>query len=104
MVLIRSSHALDGLLALLLRYTTLFGDDLGEDVIDFACHVGSITTDVEVCLLLEELVDFFCSLLQSVLDVDFLWSVTGEGGDDLEVIAEVLLECLRIFISQRSIS
>jgi hypothetical protein len=37
---------------------------------------------------LEQFVDFFGVLLQSVLDVDFLWPLSGEGCDEREFVAE----------------
>jgi hypothetical protein len=44
--------------------------------IDLASHVGGITADVDVSLLLQELVDLLAALLEPVLDVDLLGAVS----------------------------
>lgn len=85
LVLIRGSHTFHCILTLLLIHTALVGNDLSENIIDLSRHIRGITANVEVRLLLEELVDLLCSLLEAVLDVDFLFLFTGEGGDDFEL-------------------
>lgn len=66
----------------------MLSDDLAEDFVDLASHVGRVAADVEVGLLQEELVDLGGALAQAVLDVDFLGAGAGEGGDDFERVAE----------------
>ena len=66
----------------------MLGDDLGEDLVDLARHVGRVAADVKVRLLLQEVVDFGGALAQAVLDVDLLGAGAGEGGDDFEGVAE----------------
>lgn len=53
-----------------------------------------IATDVEVALLLQEVVDELCVLLQQVLDIDFLIRLAGEGVENGELVAEGGFECL----------
>lgn len=69
----------------------MLGNDLAQDGVDLARHVGSVAADVEVGLLLEKLVDLLGPFLETVLDVDLLGALAGEGGDELEVVAEDLL-------------
>jgi hypothetical protein len=69
----------------------LLGKDLGENGVDFAGHVGSVAADIEVSLLLQQLVDLCCSLPQSVLHIHLLGSLSGEGSDDLELVAQNFL-------------
>ena len=64
--------------------------DFPEDGVYFSSHIGGVTADVEVSLLQEELVDFFGVLLQSVLDVDFVGALAGEGCDKGEFVAKDL--------------
>jgi hypothetical protein len=59
--------------------------------------VRGVAADVEVGFLLKELVDELGVLLEAVLDVDLFGAVAGEGGDELEIVAEgflVLLRCV----------
>lgn len=72
----------------------MLGDDSGQDGVDLARHVRGIAADVEVGFLLEELVDELGVLLEAVLDVDLFGAVAGEGGDELEVVAEGFLVLL----------
>lgn len=72
MVLICGSHVLDYLFSLCFCNAPVFGQDLGQDCVDLASHVSSVTADVEVSLLLQELVDLLATLLQPVLDVNLL--------------------------------
>lgn len=85
---------LDHLLAPFRAEATVFGDDLTQDKVDFPGHVSCISTDVEVCLLLEEIADEGRMFAQPVLDIDFLGAFTGEGGDDLQGITKLFLEGL----------
>lgn len=95
LVLIRRPHVLDDLLALGLWDAPLLGNDLAEDGVDLARHVGGVAADVDVGLLLEQLVDVLGSLLEAVLDVDLLGSLAGEGIDHLKLVAENLLGLLQ---------
>lgn len=91
LVLVRGPHVLDNLFRLGLGHATLLGDDLAGEGVDFTGHVGGVTTDVEVGLLLKQSVDFGGTLAEAVLDVDLLTALTGERGDELELVAEGLL-------------
>lgn len=91
LVLVRRPHVLDNLLGLGLGNASLLGNDVAQDGVNLARHVGGVTADVEIGLLLKELVDLLSSFLETVLDVDLLGTIAGEGGDELEVIAEDLL-------------
>jgi hypothetical protein len=86
---------LNHLFTLGLGETSLLCDYLTEQCINFAGHVGCITTDVEICLLFEKLVDLGGLFLHLMLDVDLLWPVAGEGNVNLESIAEVFLVLLK---------
>ena len=66
----------------------MLGDDLAQDLVDFARHVGRVAADVEVRFLLEQGVDFGRALAQAVLHVDFLGARARESGDDFEGVAE----------------
>lgn len=85
---------LDHLLASFRAETTVFGDDLAQDEVDFPGHVSCISADVEICLLLEEIADERCIFAQAVLDVDLLGGFTGEGRDDLQGVTKLFLEGL----------
>ena len=84
-------HVLDHLLALFGGETALLRDDLAEDQIHFAGHVGGVATDVECGLLLQEFADELGVFAQSVLDVHLLGRLTREGGDDLQGVAKLFL-------------
>ena len=94
LVLVGCPHILDDLLALSFRKTALLRDDLSENSVDLASHVGSVTANVEVSLLLQKLVDLLGALLETVLDIDLLGALTRESGHELEVITENLLGLL----------
>jgi hypothetical protein len=66
----------------------VLGDNLAEDLVDLARHVGRVAADVKVSLLLQQVVDLGRALAQAVLDVDFLCAGAGEGGDNFEGVAE----------------
>lgn len=72
LVLICGPHVLDNLLGLLFSDAAVLGQDLAQDGIDFACHVGSVAADIEVSLLLQKFVDLLAPVLETVLDVDLL--------------------------------
>jgi len=63
-------------------------NNLSQNLVDLARHVGGIAADVEVGFLQQELVDFGGALAQAVLHVDFVGGFAGEGGDDFEGVAE----------------
>lgn len=94
LVLIRTPHGLDDLLALLGAQAALLGHDLAQHGADLSRHVSRVTADVEVSLLQEQLVDLSSSLLQTLLHVNFLTLFAREGGDQLEGGAEGGGECL----------
>lgn len=66
----------------------MLGDNLAQDLVDFARHVGRVAADVKVRFLLEQGVDLSRALAQAVLHVDFLGACAREGGDDFEGVAE----------------
>jgi hypothetical protein len=57
LILVARPHRLDNLLALRLGHFPVLGDELAEQNVDLARHVGRVAADVEVGLLLKELVD-----------------------------------------------
>ena len=97
LVLVRRPHVLDNLLSLGLGNAPLLRNDVTQDSVDLARHVGGVTADVEVGLLLEKLVDLLGPFLETVLDVDLLGTLAGEGGDELKVVAKDLLGFLCVF-------
>jgi len=66
----------------------VLGNNLPKDLVDLARHVGGVAADVEVCLLQQQLVDLGRALAQAMLHVHFLGGFAGEGGYDLEGVAE----------------
>lgn len=89
-------HSLNNLLGFLLRHATFLLDGLDEYVIDFASHVRSVATDVEVGFLEEKFVDHFAIGGKIVLDVVFLIRVLArEGVEDGELVAEGRSEGLK---------
>lgn len=88
-------HALHCLLSLLFGHPTFLLDDLAECLIDLTGHVCGVTADVEVCFLLQEVVDELRVGSQVMLDVVLLLGIfTREGIEDLEFIAEDGFEVL----------
>jgi len=81
LVLIRTPHTLHDLLRFRLRNASLLSHDLRKHGVHLSSHIRCITTDVEISLLHEQLVDFLGVLLETVLYVDFAGSLAGEGGD-----------------------
>jgi len=65
----------------------VLGDDATHDSVNLASHVGSITTNVKVPLLLKQSINLFCMLFEPVLDVDLLSAFTRECSNELEVVA-----------------
>lgn len=96
LVLVRRPHALDDLLRLLVGDPALLRDDLDERRVDLARHVRRVSADVDVALIQEHLVDLLGPLLEAVLHVDLGGSLAGEGGDELELVAEDLLVLLEM--------
>lgn len=88
LILIRRPHPLDDLLPSLLRHAPLLRNNRAHYIVDITCHIRRIAAHVEISLLFEEFVDFFRAFLEAVLDVDFLRSFAGEGGDEFERGAE----------------
>jgi len=85
---------LNHLLATLGGHTALLGDNVSQHQVDLTSHVGSVTTNVEVGLLLQQVADQRSILLQTVLNVDLLATLTREGSDDLEGVTHLFLEFL----------
>lgn len=94
LVLIRTPHGLDNLLALLGAQAALLGHDLAQHGADLTRHVSRVTADVEVSLLQEQLVDLGSALLQTLLHVNFLTLFAREGRDQLKGGPEGSGECL----------
>jgi hypothetical protein len=94
LVLIGSPHILDNLLRLGFGDAPALGNDLSQNIVDFAGHVGSVAADVEEGLLGEQLADLGGSLLEAVLDVDLLGSLAGKGSDQFELVAKSLFVLL----------
>ena len=91
---------LDDLLGLGLGDTTVLRDYLAEDSVDFSCHVCGITAHVKVGFLKKKLIDFFGVLLESVLDINLLWSFSRKCGDEGEFISQSFL----VLLQKRSVS
>jgi hypothetical protein len=103
LVLVRRPHRLDDLLRLGLRDPTLLRDELRENSVDLARHVGRISADIDVRLLEEKLVDLIRAGLDTVLYVDLLVSLAGEGNVQVELVAEDLLVFLYSFALDTSL-
>jgi hypothetical protein len=91
LVQITTPQSLNQIVTLLLFETALFSENLSEDVVDLTSHAGSISTDIEVSTLLDELVDLLRVLGKSVLNVDLLVTVTRESSNKLESVSKLLL-------------
>lgn len=91
LVQITTPQSLNQIVTLLLFETALLSENLSEDIVDLTSHAGSISTDVEVGTLLDELVDLLRVLGKSVLNVDLLVTVTRESGNKLESVTKLLL-------------
>lgn len=94
LVLVTRPHGLDNVLRLLLRDAPLFRDDLAEQRVDLAGHIGCVTAHVEVRLLLEQLVDLGGHLFELVLHVDLVGTFTRKRGGDFKFIAKIFLVLL----------
>lgn len=81
----------DHLLALRRGHTPLLGDDMTEHQVDLSGHVGRITANVEVGLLLEQVADKLGVLLQTMLDINLFGALAREGGDDFQRVTELIL-------------
>ena len=77
----------------------MLSNNLTEDLVDLARHVGGVAAHVEVGLLQQELVDFGGALAQAVLHVHFLVGFAGEGGDDFKGVTESGLVFLEEVVS-----
>jgi len=84
LVQVATPQPFDQLVSLLLRQSPLGRQDLAERRVDLSRHVSGVTADVEERALLDEIIDLLGMLAQSVLDVNLLWSIAGEGSDQLE--------------------
>ena len=98
MVATAATHVLDHLFTALGTHTTALSYDLAQHKVDLTGHVGRVTTDVEVGLVLEEIADESGLLAQTVLDVDLFRRFTREGRDNFQAIAKLLL----VFLSEVS--
>lgn len=63
-------------------------NELCENIVDLLGHICSIATNIKVGSLLKESVDFDSSLLEAVLDIDFLQAFSRESCDKLKFVAE----------------
>ena len=63
LILICCSHTLHDLFGLAFGNSTLLRQNLGQDSVDLACHVGSVTANIEKSLLHQQFVNLFCLLL-----------------------------------------
>lgn len=95
LVLVGSPHLLDNFLRLGLWDAPFPSNDLDQDSVDLARHMGSVATDIEVRLLFQKLVDLFGALLQSVLDIDLLGIFARECRHELKFVAQILLGFLQ---------
>lgn len=86
---------LDNILSFFHRQSTLFSNDLPEDSINFASHMSGVTTDVEVRLLLQKIVDQDSILTQTMLHIDLLCALSRKGCEELERITQLLLKFLK---------
>lgn len=82
----------------------MLSDDLCQDSVDLTGHVRGITTDVEVGLLLEELVDLFALLLEEMLHIDLVWPLPRERGVHHELVTHGLLILLHGLLAYRHFS
>lgn len=95
LVLVCGPHVLDNLLSLGLGLLPVLSNNLHQHRVNLASHVRSVTADVEIRLLLEQVVDDLPLLLEQVLDIDLLRTVTGECSVHLELVTHSLLIFLR---------
>ena len=98
LVSVGCTHRLNNLLRLGNWNAALLGNNIDEGGVDLARHVGCVAADIEKGPLLEQGVDFLRVLLELVLYVDLARPVAGEGGDEVEFVAEGLLTLLDIYV------
>ena len=67
-----ASHALDNLFGFFIIDASLLSDDLTEDLVYLSRHVRSISTNVKVGLLLQEIVDKLAIFFDEVLYINLL--------------------------------
>lgn len=87
-------HKLDDIFRLLLRDASLLRDNLTESSVNLPRHMSGVTANIEDGLLLQEFVDLDGHLLQSMLDVNFVGSLSRKSGHQLEVIAKIFFVLL----------
>src|SRR5687767_3761308 len=66
LILIPCPHILHNLLCLRFRNPSLLHQNLGQDTVDLAGHVGRVTADIEVGLLREQVADLLGTLFHLV--------------------------------------
>lgn len=76
LVSVAGTHRLDDLLALGLGDASLLRNDLTKDGVDLTSHVRCVTADVKVRLLQQQVVDLGCTLPETVLYVDLVWTLS----------------------------
>lgn len=86
LVLVGGSHVLDNLLTLGFRNAPLFGNNLAQNCVDFSSHIGCISTDINVCFLLKEFVDFLGPFFKTVLNINLLAPFSRKCGDQFEFV------------------
>ena len=92
LVLITTPHPFHYRLRLLAANATLLSNDLAEHHVHLSCHICRVTTDIEVCLLLQKIVDKIRLLLQALLNVDLLpGGLTRKRKEQCKRVAKGLL-------------
>lgn len=66
-------------------------DDLAKHKVDFTRHVGGVTADVKVSLLLQEAAHQIGVFTQSVLNIHLLGSFTRKRSNDLKLVPKLFL-------------
>lgn len=84
-------HVFDKFFRLLRGDATLFSQDLAKNSVDLTSHVSGVSTDVEIGLFLQKIVDNVCILAQAMLDIDLLRAFTRKCSEELERISELFL-------------
>ena len=70
-------------------HAAVLNGDVDEGTVHVLCHVLLVAADVEVRPVLEPIPNFLAVLLESMLDVDFLFLVTGPCGCELVEVSLV---------------
>lgn len=84
LILPTTSHSLDDLLPLLSAQPPLLRDDLAQHHAHLSRHITRVAAHVEICFLLQQLVHERGLLFEAMLNVDFLRTLAGEGGEELK--------------------